>query len=299
MVESKIKDILGKFPKKVSLEPKIIERKDCGTYFREKVEYNTEKGERVKAYILIPKRRNGKTPAIFCHHQNAFQWELGKSEVCGISGDPEQAYAKELAERGFITFAPDAIAFEERQQNTSFAKKYPFVANFSELSNRLVIGETLLAKILHDIFVGIDYLTIRKEVDENKIGFIGHSYGGKMALWAPAFDKRIKASVSNCGCVLFKDYKKVGLPIEFTVPNMFNQIEIYGVVRQIEPNSLFLSGKSNDPLSSGMNVTYMKSKKYFKKGTLNFKMHPGKEHVFSKEMRKEAYNFLDSKLRNS
>jgi hypothetical protein len=44
-------------------------------------------------------------------HQTVAQ---GKREVCGIEGDPEQALALELVERGFVCIAPDAIGFGER-----------------------------------------------------------------------------------------------------------------------------------------------------------------------------------------
>ncbi|HUG84834.1 MAG TPA: DUF3626 domain-containing protein [Euzebya sp.] len=40
--------------------------------------------------------------------------QLGKSEVVGLAGDADQAYARELAEQGFLTITPDAIGFEER-----------------------------------------------------------------------------------------------------------------------------------------------------------------------------------------
>lgn len=51
---------------------------------------------------------------MFRHHQHAGNFGLGKSEVVGLAGDPDQGYARELAEAGFLTFAPDAIGFEER-----------------------------------------------------------------------------------------------------------------------------------------------------------------------------------------
>jgi hypothetical protein len=44
-------------------------------------------------------------PAIFCHHQHAGNFRIGKSELVGLDGDPNQAYAEELAERGYITFS--------------------------------------------------------------------------------------------------------------------------------------------------------------------------------------------------
>jgi dienelactone hydrolase len=56
---------------------------------------------------------------------------------------------------------------------------------------------TPLGKWIFDSQRVIDYLTTRLDVDPTKIGMIGHSLGGKMALYAAAFDERIKATVSS------------------------------------------------------------------------------------------------------
>jgi len=175
----KIKQLLGPFPEVTNLNGKTIEQVDCGSYIREKISYGVETGERVTAYVCIPKGLTFATPAIFYHHQHHGQFDIGKSEVVGLTGDPDQAYASELAEKGYITFSPDAIAFEERNWAT------PGSSEYYELSSRLVKGETLMAKVLHDSIQGLNYLVRRPEVDENRISFIGHSYGGRMALWLP------------------------------------------------------------------------------------------------------------------
>jgi dienelactone hydrolase len=76
----------------------------------------------------------------------------------GIAGYPDQAYAKELAEHGYITFAPDGIAFEERQGG----------GKWFELATRLKKGKTLMAKVLHDVSVGLDYLLSQPNVDSSR-----------------------------------------------------------------------------------------------------------------------------------
>lgn len=286
--------LLGPFPTKVDLNAKIIESIDCGSYIREKVEYNSETNDRIPAYILIPKNLQSPVPVIFCHHQHAGNFALGKSEVVGLAGDPDQAVAKELVERGYITFAPDAIAFEERNWGEDKSGK----AAYFELATRLVRGRTLLAKVLHDVSVGLDYLEGRHEVDKTKIGFIGHSYGGRMAIWSPAFDKRIKASVSNCGCVNYKDSlsRDVGIQMEFCVPHIMQHGDIEDIVKLVAPTPLYISATNDDKWSKGAQEIYDYAKAAFADEDLKLKIWPGK-HVFTKEMREEAYSFLDKYLK--
>lgn len=287
-------NLLGPLPEKVNLDSKVLESKDCGSYVREKIEYSTEYGDRVPAYILIPKNLKTNAPAVFCYHQHAGNFALGKSEVVGLAGDPDQALAVELAERGYITFAPDAIAFEERNWTKDKSGK----AEYFELATRMVIGQTLLAKVLHDMSVGLDYLESRTEVDKTKIGFIGHSYGGRMAIWSPAFDKRIKVSVSNCGCVNYKDSlsKEAGIQMEFCVPNIMQYGDIEDVVKMVEPASLYISATDDDKWSKGAKKIYDHAKTAFSHGQLQLKIWSGK-HIFTKEMREEAYLFLDKYLK--
>lgn len=293
MKKEQLLELIGPFPKKVALDAVILESVDCGAYIREKIAYNVEQDDRIMAYILIPKNITGKTPAVFCHHQHDQNFDLGKSEVVGLSGDPDQAYAAELAERGYITFAPDAIAFEDRNWS-----KGSGLAEYFELATRLVNGKTLLAKVLHDVSVGINYLETRPEIDKERIGFIGHSYGGRMAIWAPAFDKRIKVSVSNCGCVNYKNSltREAGIQMEFCVPAIMQHGDIEDIVKLIEPSSLFISATDDDKWSKGALEVYNYAKPAFKKGELKLKIRHGK-HTFTQEMREEAYAFLDKFLK--
>jgi dienelactone hydrolase len=285
---------IGSMPKKVALEPVVLESVDCGKYFREKVAYTVEDNERISAYVCMPKIKIDRAPAIFCHHQHASNFDLGKSEVIGLSGDPDQAYAAELAERGYVTLAPDAIAFEERNWSTK-----PGNAEYFSLATRLVQGRTLLAKVIHDVIMGIDYLVGRDDVDSSRIGFIGHSYGGRMALWSPIFDERIKASVSNCGCINYKDslQRDAGIQMEFCVPDIMALGDIEDFITLIEPRSLMISATSSDVWSRGAQHMFDHARRHFQRGQLALKLYEG-SHVFTPEMREEAYLFLDDCLRN-
>src|SRR5690606_27253188 len=148
-------------------------------YVRELVEYAVEPGDRVRAFFLVPERTNGPAPLIFAHHQHNAEFAIGKSEVVGLGGSPDQAYAAELAQRGYAVIAPDAIAFEER--NWSSPTGY---AEYFELVSRLVQGRTLLAKTLSALSRALDYATGRPGAGPARLGSTGHSYAGPMRLSA-------------------------------------------------------------------------------------------------------------------
>lgn len=281
-----IQKLLGPFPRPTQLNSEVVEEVDCGSYVRQKVYYDVEEGDRVPAYICLPKNLIEPAPVVYCHHQHNGEFDMGKSEVVGLAGNPDQAYAAELAERGYVTFSPDAICFEEREG----------AGQWYELSTRLVQGKTLMAKVLHDIRVGIDYLETRNEVDSSKLGFIGHSYGGRMALWAPAFDERIRAAVSHCGCI---DYRhsmgpEAMIQMELCVPGFAVNHDLEDLISEFKNCPLLVQATTDDKWSWGHEQLVDRARQKGK-DDIYLKVFDA-EHVFTKPMRENAYQFLDSYL---
>jgi len=286
-----IKKLLGPFPEKCAARGEVIEAIDCGAYIREKVSYYVEENEKITAYVLKP-IDEGVYPAIICHHQHQGQDYYGKEEPAGLAGNKELSFAIELVKLGYLAFVPEAIAYGERKDRDD-----PIGYNYWEMATRLVQGKTLLAKNIHDITQGIDYLESRQDVDKSRIGFIGHSYGGRMGIWSAAFDKRIKATVCNCGCISYKESltKDAGIQLEFVVQGIMKQMDIEDVITFIEPNNLLISATSNDKWSRGAESIYEKASPYFHKGDLKLLQYEGK-HEFTKKMRENAYEFLSKYL---
>jgi len=285
-------ELIGPSPPRCPLNPAILSDVDCGAYVRQTVEYAVEEAERVKSFILLPKNAGKTAPAVVAHHQHAGQFDLGKSEVVGLAGDPVQAYGAELAERGYVVIAPDALAFEERNWSAIAGH-----AEYYELASRLVRGETLLGKVLHDVRVALDYLATRPEVDPSRLGFIGHSYGGRMAIWASAFDERIRSAVSNCGCVNYWDSltRDAGIQMAFCVPGILRLGDLEDVVRLAAPRALLIQAAEDDKWSRGAQAIFDYARSAFPEGQLEIKIWPG-GHRFSQSMRETAYAFLDRHL---
>src|SRR5262245_9171891 len=92
---------------------KIVEERG---YRQVSISYTSQEGDAIPAFLLLP-RGKGPFPAVLIHHQHHGQRHLGKSEVCGLVGDPLQAFGPTLVNHGIVILAPDSICFEDRRRN--------------------------------------------------------------------------------------------------------------------------------------------------------------------------------------
>jgi dienelactone hydrolase len=302
-----LKSVLGAPPDDAPLNAQVLETVGFEDFRREKIRYQVAPGEWGYAYLLIPRPLKAPCPAIFCHHRHNREWNLGKSEVVGIRGDPDEAIGLELVKRGYVVFAPDAIAFEDRcPEDISHEDAFePFMNNFNELARRLLRGETLLKKVIWDANRGIDYMVTRSEIDTKRIGFMGHGYGAKMALWTTAFDERIVASVAHGSIGSMHQTLRAGqfVQIEFAVPRLLQVADYDRVLSLAAPRPFLISTAEDDPDSADAADVYTKARRaYARMGVesrISFYHYAARENepYMSQEMRFHAYDWLDNWLK--
>lgn len=290
LTREELRRLLGPVRGAGALSADVHEVVQCDGYVRRLVSYDVPSG-RASAFVCVPDELDGPAPLVFCHHQHAGEFDLGKSEVCGLRGDPDQAYAAELAQRGFVTISPDAIGFEDR--NWADGSN----VGWFELSSRLVKGRTLLADELQEVSLAIDYATELAEVDPGRVGFIGHSFGGRMAMWAPAWDERIRASVSNCGCITYRESfaRDAGFQADFVVPGFAARFDIENVLALAAQCELLLIAAQEDVWSRGADDL---AERLRQAGVGHVRIHtvPG-DHEFRELERELAYTFLAHQLK--
>lgn len=131
----------------------------------ESVRFKNRFGITLAADLYKPKQAEGKLPAI------AVSGPFGavKEQSSGL-------YAQTMAERGFL-----AIAFD------------PSYTGESSGEPRYVASPDINTE---DFSAAVDFLSIREDVDPERIGIIGICGWGGMALNAAAIDTRIKATVT-------------------------------------------------------------------------------------------------------
>ena len=188
----KMERAMGPLPdadRKVPLDVKIVSEESFDWGTRKKITFAAEKGDRVPAWLLIPKMA-GKRPASLCLHQTI---DIGKDEPVGLGKQESKQQALHLAIRGYVCLAPDYPSFGEY--------KYDFQAAF-----KAGLYQSGTMKAIWNNMRAVDLLQSLPEVDGERIAVIGHSLGGHNSMFTAAFDERLKVVVSSCGFNSFHKY---------------------------------------------------------------------------------------------
>jgi dienelactone hydrolase len=191
-----ITNILGPFPaEKVALEPKVISETDCGNYIRQKVSIQVQANDRMPAYLLIPKGAKRRMPAVICFYGTSSG--AGKETTVGLSGpkpgtlpSKNRDFAIDMVQAGFVAFAPDYLRDGERTPPSG--RPYDTADFYAKFPNWSLVG-----KDVWDNMRAVDFLQTLPFVAPDKIGMVGHSYGGHSTIFATALEPRIKVAVAN------------------------------------------------------------------------------------------------------
>ncbi len=217
-------------------------------YTRQLISYTSD-GDIVSAFLLLPDRLDN-NPAILINHQHNREHHLGKSEVCGLAGNLLQAFGPELAKQGFVVLAPDSICFEERRKDPT-VEGFVFWQHFQEMCYRMLTGEFLMKKVLTDAMNGISLLAGLPFVDADRIGTLGHSYGGNTVLFLSALDERVSfACASGSACTFeYRMNHGTGIEMASVIPNFHGKYDIDDLVALIAPRKLLIVSSDEDKYS--------------------------------------------------
>jgi len=222
-------------------------------YRRLRISYQSQEGEQIPAFLLLPDG-DGPFGAVLVHHQHNSQRHFGKSEVCGLVGNPLQAFGPALVKQKIVVLAPDSICFEDRRKNqsgTEADEQADIAQHYNEMCYRLLQGDTLMRKVLSDSAQAVSLLRTFELVDSERIGILGHSYGGNTVLFHGALDERIRFSCSS-GAACTYQYKmahQVGIEMAEAIPDFVTYFDIPDLVACFAPRRLLLVSATDDMAS--------------------------------------------------
>lgn len=253
------RQLLGEWPPLIT-EPdvEILKTEKRKNFTQHTVRFLWTPVESTTGYLMIPDgiEPGEKRPAVL-----TVFYEPETS--AGLNDKPLRDFAYQLVKRGFVTLSAGTT-------ETSNAGQY--ATYFPEIDNATVEPLSMLGCAAANCW---HVLASRPEVDSERIGITGHSYGGKWSMFAAClFDKFAAVAVSDPGIVLDtraepnpsvnywepwylgwhpRPWRKRGIPSEENparglYPKLVEQgRDLHELHALLAPRPFLLSGGSEDP----------------------------------------------------
>jgi len=182
-------ELLGQWPPLFAQpQVEILETRRRENFVQHRVRFEWIPDQLTTGYLLIPDGK-GNRPAVlsvFYEPETAVGMKM-----------PSRDFAFQLARRGFVTLS---IGTTEASEADTYSLYYP------DIDNATVQPLSMLGCAAANAW---HVLASRPEVDSDRIGIVGHSFGGKWAMYAGClFDRFAAVAVSDPG-IMFDEHPSV------------------------------------------------------------------------------------------
>ena len=165
----------------------IIESTHKDGYTKNRIRFNWLPNEKTEGYLLIPDGE-GKKPAVITVYY--------EPETAIGEGEPNHDFALQLTKRGFVTLS---IGTSQTSKARTYALYYPGIENaklqpLSALAFAAANAWYLISKV--------------PTVDSTRIGIMGHSYGGKWAMFSSCLFDKFACSVWSDPGIVFDESRE-------------------------------------------------------------------------------------------
>ena len=205
---------------KAPLNAKISIKQRSNEFTTWRVEFDGIEGDRVPGFLYAPTSKTKKRPAVL------MQYGTGGRKTSSYI----VAFGKQFAAAGFVVLTIDSPQRGERRK-----KGY---------RDNLIrqMHPKKFAQYCGDYSRAVDYLVSRSDVDVNRIGYVGISWGAITGVTFCAHDKRIKSVASIVGGGSFGTLLGHGGRVLSKYPSM----DPVDHVAHIAPRPLLLINVTND-----------------------------------------------------
>ena len=210
----------------------VIEEKEMENYTRRLLHFHWQ-GLDHEAYLLIPHQGKSKVAAVLALPGH----NTSKEEVIGKKPSPFGVdYGLRLIKAGFCVFAPDIPFSEDKRIEDLVAL------------NLIMVGNNLAGMRVAYLKALLDYLASLPFIDPERLGCIGWSMGGGLAMYLSAVDKRVKVvAISNCFGTYKDTFMRIRQSTDNYIPGILNFGDMSDVACLIAPRPLWLENGEQDP----------------------------------------------------
>jgi dienelactone hydrolase len=246
-----VRELFAPVPERVALNVETLETQRLDDHTRCLLSIRVSEASTLVAYLLVPHgiAQGERRPAVLASHGHV---SLGIDSICGVieSEDKEGAYnpyALQAVQSGYIVIAPAWWGWPGRTGHLGRVGQRD-QCNVIQMAASMY-GLNVIALHAQDAQAAIDVLVARPDVDADRIGCIGNSYGGRTTMWFTILDERIRVSVA-AGCMNTFRERSMGLyGCAIQCPfGLLQYADVPDLFCLIAPQPLQLQSGDGDPL---------------------------------------------------
>jgi len=249
----KVLATLGDSPPRVDLNPELIAEWQQDGLVKQRWWIDVQEGLSAVCIVAWPKDtpERAALPAILCCHGHGL---YGKETVMGNDSTPEMRasiaqhnsdYGHQMARKGYVTFAIDWIGFGERNDNQK--PNFRSQDHGRDWCNLYYLHATMLGMTSLSIntmhgMAATDFACSLPRVDAGRLGVMGCSGGGTMALWMALRDERFRAVEIICysdlwACFGIRDINYCGMQV---APGLYKLVDLPDLQGLLAPRPLLV-----------------------------------------------------------
>ncbi|MFW6107760.1 MAG: dienelactone hydrolase family protein [bacterium] len=240
-----LESLRGPLPDRVEPQAEIVESVELDDHTRHRLRIPVSEVATLAACLLVPadlepgERRPG-IVALHGHHPD------GMDSLAGVA-DCKVPYALNAARAGYVTIVPAWWGWPGRDGHRDLIGNRD-KCNCIQMAAKMY-GLNVLDLHIQDGQAAIDVLADRPEVDAERIGCVGHSYGGRTTMWLTIVDDRVRAAVSSGAMNTFRErsLKLSSCGIQY-LPGLLRSGDVPELYSLIAPRPLQLQAGEGDRL---------------------------------------------------
>lgn len=197
-----LQTLRGPLPERLEPTVETLESVEEANHTRHTVRIQVSTLSSLIAYLLVPHgiAAGEKRAGLIVSHGHAAH---GIDTMCGLEGmNCEEAwlraYALPAVTAGYVVLTPSWWGWKGRDGHLHRVGKQDR-CNMIQIAASMY-GINVLDLHIQDGQAAVDVLAARADVDPQRIGCIGNSYGGRTTMWLTVFEPRIRACVA-AGCM--------------------------------------------------------------------------------------------------
>ena len=248
--DAKLRTLLGPHTPPAKWKTIVVSVKEFDDHRREELHLIADGFPALPVYLLVPKGKTGKRPAILALHGHGAHGHhpiAGRDDLPGVGNaikNNNYDYGRQLVKEGYVVAAPCMTPFGDRLGKN--AGKDLCGDTFIRMS---MLGKTLMGENLRDCRWAVELLAHREEVDAERIGCVGLSLGGRMTMLTTALEPRIKVCVISGALNVMQERisKPYGCGAQI-IPGLLQYGDVPEIASLIAPRPCLWEAGSKDKL---------------------------------------------------